>query len=327
MKVRLTETQVAKLIDEIKYTPEQINAKIELAKELAKQYPNPHQFELKHPNLWNFIRSRKMVNDVFPNKKNYNFRGYWTPETISKEAEKYKSRGEFQDKNQVAYNKAYKLGILDQLFPETYGTKFNLEKSLELGKKYKTPSEFRINYPTAYKVVRDAGLLKSLFPNFNGKAGRYPNPKSKYGEWSSKSTDELIQVAKDTIKSGKTISKDLYPVYDNLRKRGIDTKELTKKSEDDIIQKIKKNYDTPNDLAVRNPKLYKILVNIPNGIVRTFGDRYNIPLDFSRKKQGNPNSEIPNDVFIKKQKDKDKLDDDRRYKRGVMFTPVTENKS
>jgi len=322
MKVRLTETQVAKLIDEIKYTPEQINAKIELAKELAKQYPNPHQFELKHPNLWNFIKSRKMVDVVFPNKKNYNFRGYWTPETISKEAEKYKTRSEFQDKNQTAYNKAYRLGILDQLFPETYVTKFSLEKSLELGKQYKTAREFIINHFTAYKVVKDAGLLKKLFPDFTGR-GRKPNS----GGWSSKSTDELIQIAKDTIKSGKTITKDLYPVYDNLRKRGIDTKELTKKSEDDIMQKIKKNYDTPNDLAVRNPKLYKILVNIPNGIVRTFGDRYNIPLDFSRKKQGNPNSEIPNDVFIKKQKDMDKLDDDRRYKRGVMFTPVTENKS
>ena len=321
MKVRLTETQVAKLIDEIKYTPEQINAKIELAKELAKQYPNPHQFELKHPNLWNFIRSRKMVNDVFPNKKNYNFRGYWTPETVSKEAEKYKSRGEFQDKNQTAYNRANEFGLISTLFPETYGTKFSLEKSLELGKQYKTAREFRINHFTAYKVVKDAGLLKKLFPDFTGR-GRKPNS----GGWSSKSTDELIQIAKDTIKSGKTISKDLYPVYDNLRKRGIDTKELTKKSEDDIIQKIKKNYDTPNDLAMRNPNLYKVLVDIPNGIVRTFGDRYNIPFDFSRKKQGNPNSEIPNDVFIKKQKDMDKLDDDRRYKRGVMFTPVTENK-
>jgi hypothetical protein len=309
----------------VKYTPEEVNAKIELAKELAKQYPNPHQFELKHPNLWHFIRSKKMVNDVFPNKKNYNFRGYWTVDTVTKEAEKYKTRSEFQNKNQTAYNKAVTLGILDQLFPETYVTKYNLKKSLELGKKYKTHGEFRINYPTAYNVVKDAGLLKSLFPNYHGR-GRYPY--SKYGEWSSKSTDELIQIAKDTIKSGKTISKDLYPVYDNLRKRGIDTKELTKKSEDDIIQNIKKNFDIPYDLSVRNPNLYKVLLDIPNGIVRAFGDRYNIPnYDFSKKKQGNPNSEIPNDVFIKKQKDMDKLDDDRRYKRGVMFTPVTENKS
>jgi hypothetical protein len=59
-----------------------------------------------------------LVDIVFPNRKLQKADHYWNIDNIGKESLKYNSRSEFREKNQWAYEKARKLGILDALYPK-----------------------------------------------------------------------------------------------------------------------------------------------------------------------------------------------------------------
>ena len=118
MKIILTEEQLSKLVLEaVPLSQEEVEKRLKKAKKVALKFPNPRQFSLKYPNLWNFLRGKGLVDVVFPNRKVYKPDGYWNSVNTAEEASKYNSKIEFYKGNQVAYNKAVELGILNDLFP------------------------------------------------------------------------------------------------------------------------------------------------------------------------------------------------------------------
>jgi hypothetical protein len=118
MKIIITESQRSNLIEGVFLSDEIKKERLEKSIELAKNYKNPRQFALENPSLWYFLRKQKLVDVVFPIRKLYKDDNYWTSDNIGQESLKYNSRSEFREKNQWAYEKARKLGILDALYPK-----------------------------------------------------------------------------------------------------------------------------------------------------------------------------------------------------------------
>jgi hypothetical protein len=149
----------------------EIARRLKLAKKHADKFPNPRQFALKYPSLWNFLRGQGLVDEVFPNRKQYHPEGYWTPETVGQEATKYNSKIEFFRGNQMAFKKAVEFGILNTLFPIDMrglnaGRKpsFTLDQSINLAKDFQgMRSEFYKQHPAAYRVLKDNNLLTKYF--------------------------------------------------------------------------------------------------------------------------------------------------------------------
>jgi hypothetical protein len=118
MKIIITESQRNNLIEgKIALSDEIKKERLEKSIELAKNYKNPRQFALENPTLWGFLRKQKLIDVVFPNRKLQKADHYWNIDNIGKESLNYNSRSEFREKNQWAYEKARKLGILDALYP------------------------------------------------------------------------------------------------------------------------------------------------------------------------------------------------------------------
>jgi hypothetical protein len=323
MKIILTESQLKTVINE-KLSDRQKKNALKRAKKLAPKFSSVNQFSLKYPNLYSYLRVHNLLDDAFPERKKYHPEGYWTPETIDQEAKKYSSRSEFNDKNQVACKKANEFGMLDMLFP-VRKTKFTLDKSLELAKGFESPWDLRNEYPGAHKILKDNNRLKSSFPNYKfGKIGRKGGTE-KYNE---KSFDEWVEHAKKLVNTKRLPLKDIdKSLYHWLRTNGADMEEFHLPDPDEsILFKRAEKYKTPNELKVGNGYLFRQIESIPGALQKLFPNHYgNSPIDMARKKLPNPNTEISTDMFIKKQKVNDKLDDNRRYEKSVMFTPVTES--
>ena len=129
--------------------------------------------------------------------------GYWTEEKLQEEANKYKTRGEFQSKNASAYQAARKKKIVGKIFnkhpnkgyienrKETgYWTR---EKLQEEADKYKTLNDFSDNSKAAYSAARRSGILKELFHN-------HPN-KGLTTTWTKKWSKEKLQEEADKYKT------------------------------------------------------------------------------------------------------------------------------
>jgi hypothetical protein len=68
MDILITEEQLKRIITELHpLKKDEIESRLKMAKEIAKDYTNPRQFALDHKLLWNFIRSYNFVDEVFPN--------------------------------------------------------------------------------------------------------------------------------------------------------------------------------------------------------------------------------------------------------------------
>ena len=84
----------------------------------AKKYKTRKEFADNNNSAYNAARKSKLMNDicahmVFQRKIN----NFWDINSITKEAKKYKTRGEFAKMCQTAYNKSKKLNILHKIFP------------------------------------------------------------------------------------------------------------------------------------------------------------------------------------------------------------------
>ena len=269
MKIMLTEGQLKNLVNEfgrgrLPLPQEDIDKRLEKAKELAVNVSNPRQFELKYPNLYNFLKGQKLFDSVFPNRKKYKPAGFWTPENIAQEARKYNTKGEFENNNQVAYHRALKFGIIDDLFPESqYGAKkkYDLDRSIELAKNFDGGrSEFFIKYPTAYRILRDHDLLTSYFGV------------SKLGRKTVIFDDDLIKQAKE-YPNTRELRLNNMSLYNKLNIRGLMNTVFPKveMSDDEIIEK-SKEYGNASRLNRENSGLYKKLKQIPNGLELAFAD-------------------------------------------------------
>lgn len=260
---------IESIIDELsgskpKYTDKDKEKIVDKAKKfvLAKNIKNPRQLHLKNNNLYYVLRAQNLIDQVFPERKKYHPDGYWNFDTVTKEAEKYSSRSEFEKKNQVAYNKAREMGILKDLFPqikERLG-KYTLSQAKELAKDWKgTYSSFLSKYPSAVKVLSDEGILNKYLPK--GKRGKKVDM---YGQMSN---EELKAILDDKIKSDKVNQISFY-LRRELEKRGIDIPESKvpkKKLEeylelsDDMLIKMAQPYGSLTNMNIKNPSLRQAL--------------------------------------------------------------------
>jgi len=122
MKILITESQYNSIIfEQSKRGGSQplpdviVKRRLKRAKELAVNYPNPRQFALKHKKLWNFLRGKGLLDDVFPNRKKYN--EDLTDEKVKEIASKYVSVSDFEKENRVAYGYAIRNNMIRDLFP------------------------------------------------------------------------------------------------------------------------------------------------------------------------------------------------------------------
>jgi len=330
MKIILTETQIELLkdniIEEAKLTPEEIEKRNQRVIKIGKKYKTQREFELKNSSVFSVARKHKLLDIIFPDRKRYRKRGFdWSPNNIVDLAKDYNSRSELYHKDQSGYKKANELGMLDILFP-TRKTKYSLDKALDLAKEFESPWDLNKKYPTAYNLLKDNNILKLSFPNYEfGKIGRKSEKSEKYNE---KTFDEWVEHAKNLIKTKKLPLRSIdLSLYQWLRSNGADMEEFHLPDPDEsILFKRAEKYKTPNELKVGNGYLFRQIKSIPGALQKLFPNHYgNSPIDVSRKKLPNPNTEINTDMFIKQQKDNDKLDNNRRYEKSVMFTPVTES--
>ena len=126
MKIVVTESQLKNIVlkESIPFTKEQEQELLNKSKELAVNYSNPRQFSLDHKNLYDFLRRKGLMDEVFPNRKKYSEYGGWTEDKIRQLAKGYLRASDFDREHPVAYKKAYDLGIINDLFPKKYTNPF-----------------------------------------------------------------------------------------------------------------------------------------------------------------------------------------------------------
>lgn len=92
-------------------------------------------------------------------------RKQWTKSEILKEAKKYKSRSKFMRGSGGAYNRARKLGILDEVCQHMellWEEKWNSESIADKAANFQTRIEFKKAYPNAYKAARRLNILDNV---------------------------------------------------------------------------------------------------------------------------------------------------------------------
>lgn len=162
------------------------------------------------------------------------------------------------------------------------------------------------------KIILTESQLNTVLKEISGKV--------KYPDLESLPKDELIQIAKDHFKKYRTLMNNKRLVLACIEK-GIDIESFRKVTDakkyrmmsDEELLKLGRTYGDYAELQRNDGVLYNEL--------KKRGLSKNIFTPFKR----HVNTEIPNDVFVKIKKDEDKLDDNRKYKKGFMFTPITEN--
>ena len=175
----------------------------------ADKYKNISEFRNKNKSAYGAALKKGIMNELFkkhPDEGRTDMAvvsGYWTEERLREEANKYKTRTEFKDKNYNAYKYTVSKKLLGKFFndypnqgysenqrKDGYWTK---EKLQEEADKYKTLNDFSENSKAAYSAARRKGILKELFNNHSNK-GRTTT-------WSNKWTKEKLQEEADKYKT------------------------------------------------------------------------------------------------------------------------------
>lgn len=252
MKIILTESQLKTIVNERLSDNQKKNA-LERSKGLASKFSSVNQFSLKYPKLYNYLRVNNLLDEVFPERKKYHPEGYWTPETVGQEAQKYNSRKEFHKQNQVAFIKAMEFGILGALFPPMKrGLKktITLDVAIEKAKNFDgTRSQFFKKYPQSYVVLKGDGLLDRFFQKIPGM-----RRKNDY--------DSLINTAKQ-YENIDVLRGENYELYKKLTVLKLLDDVFPDRKEFKINKYIEqsKQYQNIKDLRTNNISLYNNLVN------------------------------------------------------------------
>lgn len=231
----------------------EIARRLKLAKKHAGKFPNPRQFALKYPKLWNFLRGQGLVDEVFPNRKLYKPEGYWTPETVGQEATKYGSKVEFMRGNQMAFKKAVEFGILNTLFPiDMRGVgagrpaTYTLDQAIDLAKDFQgMRSEFYKQHPAAYRILNNKNLLNKYF-GADMRGNRVPEETLLDA---AKQYDNIIDLRKNDV-----------VLYNKLKIRGLLDSLYPNDYKTEKLIQVAKQYPTRFELKRNNKRVYlKIL--------------------------------------------------------------------
>ena len=110
------------------YTPEELLQRKMFIIKKGKQYSSPNEFMKKDKKNWAAARTYKLLDVIFPDRKRYN--PDLNPIEVEKIANQYGRVTDFANGHPVAYNYAYRTGMLPGLFPEKkVGTAFTLPTS------------------------------------------------------------------------------------------------------------------------------------------------------------------------------------------------------
>lgn len=177
MKILISESQYNLIIESVPLKDSTIKRRLKRAKEIAVNYPNPRQFALKYKKLWNFLRLKGLIDDVFPSRKKY--QQDLTSDRVKELASKYVAVSDFQIDYPVEYGYAIKHNMIKDLFPNSdfdrssqmiyhaskdqspYYNK-NIQKHLDhliyrASSQYKDMNDLKKRNPDLYRQLSDLG--------------------------------------------------------------------------------------------------------------------------------------------------------------------------
>ena len=125
-----------------------------------------NQLSFKQNDIWKTMGQttlQQVLGEMRGRKYEYEYN--WTPEKIAKVAKKYKYRVDFNKKDQGAYNKALKMGIIDEVCSHMISkrTDWTYDMLLEEAKKYSSRQEFHKANQSACSRARKEGILDLVY--------------------------------------------------------------------------------------------------------------------------------------------------------------------
>jgi uncharacterized protein YdcH (DUF465 family) len=249
MKIVINESQYYRIISEAKYTDDDIRQE-------ASKYNTQNEFMKGSPKIFYSAENRRMLDDLFPNRKTHSKIKKYSDNDIRQDALKYSSSGEFHKNSPNLYTLAFKRGLIDDLFPDRKkNNQYSNDDIKQEASKYKSQNEFMKGSPTMFYLSANRKMLDNLYPD-----------RRKYGQFSD---DDIRQEAskyntqnefmKGSFKMFRTAANrkmldDLFP--DRKRGRG----RTSTYSDDDIRQEALK-YNTQNEFKKGSSKMFHTAAN------------------------------------------------------------------
>jgi hypothetical protein len=110
------------------YTPEQLMQRRMYIIQQGNKYASPNEFMKKDRTNWAAARTHKLLDVIYPGRKKYN--PDLNPNEVERIANQYGRVSDFANGHPVAYNYAFRNGMLKDLFPRNNAYKrFDYEKS------------------------------------------------------------------------------------------------------------------------------------------------------------------------------------------------------
>jgi len=215
--------------------------------EIASKYDDANVFRKVNYKIHTYLRQKGVLDVIFPNRKKYKPKGYWTPETIREEAKKYTKRTEFLENNQVAFLTALKhKGLIDELFPKKEPLTYSLEETKKICEEYKSRMDLASKNNRLYLYAKSNDWLPEIFPDM-----RF-SKKSKYSVESVTELAKNYKFISDFVKEHPgpydfAHRNNLLPILFPERKH--------KWTEEKIIEELKK-YGSKREVSKLNPSLY-----------------------------------------------------------------------
>ena len=140
--------------------------------EIALEFENRKEFEIKYPSVYNSARRNKWLEDICSHMNRLqNPKNFWNVERCKQEALKYESRTQFHRSSGSAYLAARDFGILDNICVHMSKKKsfriWTKEKSFEEALKYQSKKEFKANNSGAFSAASKSGFLDEICSHMN----------------------------------------------------------------------------------------------------------------------------------------------------------------
>jgi hypothetical protein len=137
----------------------------------ASKYNSERDFRENNRNAWQIANNRKMLDDLFPDRKTGGGRDIkYTDDEIRREASKYKTVPDFQENSPTIFSTARNRKMLDDLFPDRQiGSgrvlKYSDNDIRREALKYKTDKDFKEENYKVYQIAYKRKMIDDLYPN------------------------------------------------------------------------------------------------------------------------------------------------------------------
>jgi superfamily II DNA or RNA helicase len=131
----------------------------------ALKYSNRNDFKNLSPNEYNKAARYDIKDEICKHMElQIKPTNFWNKKTIKEEALKYKSKTDFMKKSSGAFQKAYSLGIIDNVCKhmEVITNRWNIESAKKEALKYNKKYEFSKNCNSAYNWARRNNCLDKI---------------------------------------------------------------------------------------------------------------------------------------------------------------------